>query len=205
MIEQFLKKYWTYYIEIEHQVMETKRYIEFDTNNRKAFSNEYLMLYQAIGSEIDVVGKEIANYSNASFNGYSNNHKGIYNWFYEVQKLFPNIRNEHALFFSSKDMYPFAGCFIVPTKSPVEYCKDESPKLKLGVKSLPNWWKYYNKVKHQRVGLVVGTSFYQQANQANVVNSLAALFLLETLFIELLQTREAKTIDKKESQLFIKL
>ena len=40
MIEQFLKKYWNYYIEIESQVLETRRYIEFDTNNRKAFSNE---------------------------------------------------------------------------------------------------------------------------------------------------------------------
>lgn len=88
MIEQFLKKYWNYYIEIESQVLETRRYIEFDANNRKAFSNEYLMLYQAIGSEIDVIGKEIAYYDNALFDSYNNNHKGIYNWFYEVQNLF---------------------------------------------------------------------------------------------------------------------
>lgn len=205
MIEQFLKKYWNYYIEIESQVLKTRRYIEFDTNNRKAFSNEYLMLYQAIGSEIDVIGKEIANYGNALFESYNNNHKGIYNWFYEVQNLFPNIKNEHVLFDLSKDIYPFVNCSIVPTKSPIEYCKDGSPKLKLGGRSLPNWWKYYNKVKHQRVGLVVGTSFYQQANQANLINSLAALFLLENMFIELLQVREAKIVDRKESQLFVKL
>lgn len=205
MIEQFLKKYWNYYIEIESQVLETRRYIEFDTNNRKAFSNEYLMLYQSIGSEIDVIGKEIANYGNALFDSYNNNHKGIYNWFYEVQNLFPNIQNEHVLFDLSKDVYPFANCLIIPTKSPIECCKDGSPKLKLGVRSLPNWWKYYNKVKHQRVGLVVGTSFYQQANQANLINSLAALFLLENMFIELLQVREAEIVNRKESQLFVKL
>ena len=67
MLDVFLKSYWSYYIELESQFIETKRYVEFSTDNQKTYSVEYLKLYQAVCSEIDVVGKEIAQRVNPNF------------------------------------------------------------------------------------------------------------------------------------------
>ena len=54
-VREFVKSFWSYYLELERQFLETKRYVEFSENNSKAYSVEYLKLYQAICSEIDTV------------------------------------------------------------------------------------------------------------------------------------------------------
>ncbi len=59
-VRAFIKNFWSYYLELERQFIETRRYVEFSAENNKAYSVEYLKLYQAICSEIDAVGKEIA-------------------------------------------------------------------------------------------------------------------------------------------------
>lgn len=56
----FEKSYWNYFLELEDQFLATKRYVAFDTANFKAYSLEYLKLLEAVCSEIDIVGKEIA-------------------------------------------------------------------------------------------------------------------------------------------------
>ncbi len=57
---QFIKSYWNYYLELEDQLIQTKRFVDFDISNYKTFSIEYLKLLQATCSEIDVVAKIIA-------------------------------------------------------------------------------------------------------------------------------------------------
>ena len=60
----YINAYWKYYIALEKQFMETSRYVEFDyVNNGKAYSMEYMKLFQAVCSEIDIVGKELARYA----------------------------------------------------------------------------------------------------------------------------------------------
>ena len=66
-LKLFIKSYWEYFLELEEQFLETKRFVAFDKANAKAYSIEYLKLYQAICSEIDVVGKEIAVAINPQF------------------------------------------------------------------------------------------------------------------------------------------
>ena len=66
-INLFIKSYWDYFLELEEQFIETKRFVAFDKANSKSYSIEYLKLYQAVCSEIDVVGKEIAVAVNPTF------------------------------------------------------------------------------------------------------------------------------------------
>ena len=48
----------------------------------------------------------------------------------------------------------------------------------------PDWWKPYNKVKHERI------DYYKMANLKNVLNSLAGLFILENYFIKYIGDRD---------------
>lgn len=56
----FEKSYWNYFLELEKQLLSTRRYVAFDVANYKTYSMEYLKLIEAVCSEIDVVGKGIA-------------------------------------------------------------------------------------------------------------------------------------------------
>ena len=51
----FVKSYWNYYLELEEQFISTKKFVEFDVSNSTTYSVEYLKLFQAVCSEIDVV------------------------------------------------------------------------------------------------------------------------------------------------------
>lgn len=101
----FLKSYWEYYLELEEQLLETKRFVAFDEKNNKSFSTEYLKLYQAVCSEIDVVGKEIAVFANPSFK--TDDHTNIKKWGYEVQQIFPHLKDNCVKFNDSETLQPF--------------------------------------------------------------------------------------------------
>ena len=58
----FIKSYWNYYLELEQQLYDIRKYVDFDRKNNNTFSIEFLKLLQAVCSEIDVVAKVIANY-----------------------------------------------------------------------------------------------------------------------------------------------
>ena len=61
----FYKSYWKYFLELEESLLELQRYINFEKNNWKVYSNEFIKLIEVIGSEIDVVAKEIVLYKNS--------------------------------------------------------------------------------------------------------------------------------------------
>lgn len=67
LFELFERNYWQYFIELEEQFISTKRYVAFEKANFRTFSIEYLKLLEAVCSEIDVVGKEIAHQIDTSF------------------------------------------------------------------------------------------------------------------------------------------
>ena len=95
-IREFKKSFWSYYLELERQFIETKRYVEFSSDNDKAYSVEYLKLYQAICSEIDVVGKEIASDVVPGFKADSNTN--IKKWGFNFQKVFGAIKDSEFEF-----------------------------------------------------------------------------------------------------------
>ena len=46
-IFRFIKSYWNYYLELEEQRIQTKKFVDFDISNYKTFSMEFLKLLQA--------------------------------------------------------------------------------------------------------------------------------------------------------------
>lgn len=200
MLEQFLKSYWSYYLELEEQLIETKRYVEFSTSNNKTYSIEYLKLYQAACSEIDVVGKEIAQKVNPQFKvDWKTN---IKKWGYELQQKFGNIKDMHVLFNNEIILQPFKNW---------EYEKyrktNNATDLRIVGKKrdVIKWWSSYNTVKHQRIGLITGTKNFTLANQENLILAFSALFLMEKLFIESLMLEENNSLSIENSKLFKKL
>ncbi|MED9891319.1 hypothetical protein [Ruminococcus champanellensis] len=197
MLDVFLKSYWSYYIELESQFIETKRYVEFSTDNQKTYSVEYLKLYQAVCSEIDVVGKEIAQRVNPNFT--VDTRTNIQKWGYELQQQFGNIKDLRVSFIGEQTLQPFLNWEYETYTD-----RGGSHKIRLanGVTNVIPWWRNYNKVKHQRIGLVTGTQNFPLANQFNLILSLSALFLMETLFISFLETEEHQTAERDRSKLF---
>lgn len=179
MIEQFIKSYWNYYLELEQQFIETKRYVEFGTSNNRTYSVEYLKLYQAVCSEIDVVGKEIAQVVNPTFR--VDEHTNIPKWGFQVQQQFGFIKDTCVRFNGDISLQPFKNWEYEQYTD-----KNNCVRLRIvgGGRNVIKWWKNYNAVKHQRIGLITNTKNYILANQENLVLAFAALFLLEKLFLD---------------------
>lgn len=96
MFTQFEKNYWQYFLELEEQLLSTKRYVSFDHANFKTFSTEYLKLLEAICSEIDIVGKEIAHQIDSDFK-IDDDHNSIQKWRYKIQDWYLEDELESVL------------------------------------------------------------------------------------------------------------
>ena len=81
------KNYWEYYRELEDDFLATRKYVSFHEANASTFSLEYLKLFQAVCSEIDVVGKAMAAACNQEFKPESSANN-IYKWWYEIQEMY---------------------------------------------------------------------------------------------------------------------
>lgn len=197
MLDKFLKSYWSYFLELESQLIETKRYVEFSESNNKTYSIEYLKLYQAVCSEIDVVGKEIAINVNPDF--LIKDNCSIKKWGFEMQQKFGSIKDALVLFNRETELQPFKKWQYEKT-----FSKKNTPYLRIvgGDDGVIKWWKDYNAVKHQRIGLVADNGNFCLANQRNLVLAFSALFLMESMFIESLKVEENYNLHIENSKLF---
>ena len=82
--EAFIKNYWQYFRELEDEILATRRYVDFQSDNYGTFSVEYLKLYQAICSEIDVIGKAMAEEVDSNFKP-DEKQNNIYKWWLVIQ------------------------------------------------------------------------------------------------------------------------
>lgn len=168
--------YWKHYLVIEENFVKTHRYVELDENNFTTFSVEYTKLLQSIGSEFDVVSKEICKF-------YGHDNKNI------IYKYAPNIiRNFTDLCDQRLKIKDNSSIVVEPLKDWIVQPQYKSPK----------WWTSYNKIKHDRV------NNYAQASLENVLFGLASLFLVEMYFIYEISMQEETTlkIPNKPSTLF---
>ena len=211
--EANIRNYWNYYLELESELVQTKRYVEFSEINKGVFSIEFLKLYQAICSEIDVVGKYIASFLDKDFD---NKNKGINNWwfilqnklcvstdvnnYYNPSKIHLNVRAVKVFnYLMGKEYSPWKGY-------EVEEYKNKKGVFRLKLKngsSTPKWWSDYNSVKHHRTEKTNGCLNFSKANLNNVCESIAALYILELAVIEL--SANSKIVLERfcnESQLF---
>jgi hypothetical protein len=196
-LSQFIKSYWNYYIELEQQVWDTRRYVDFNKKNNRTFSMEYLKLLQAICSEIDVLAKVVASYIDPSFKGTNINH-----WGYAIQQSFSGIQNAIVMFNDDYEIQPWKNWFYEAIE------KEENGKKKISIKlkakaSNPQWWTSYNKSKHERTSSYNNScTNYERANLKHVSEALAALYILEKWFASYIFDKENTAIDMEKSILF---
>ena len=206
--ENFQRSYWNYYIELEERIEDTKKFVEFDLYNRKVYSSTYLMLLQAVCSEIDVVGKEIAAYYSPDFK-YDKGNKPINRWWYEIQDKLPELYRT-ITFADSIEINPWERYRVVKV---VSQKTDKDGKIidKTNYNLHPNedgksyatpkWWNSYNKVKHKRLDVDSDGVNYKKANLENIVYAYAALYLLEFEFMKNIGKIEER-ITCRHSRLF---
>ena len=185
----FAKSYWDYYLELENRMRETRRYIEYDEYNFRAYSSNYLILFQAVCSEIDVVGKEIAAYFNPDFDSDTGT-KPINRWWFEIQDNLPDV-NREVTFADSYSLFPWEKYRVERVVSTQNRNGKEIQVINYNLQrkvdgisyATPTWWNAYNKVKHKRLQTDSDGVNYKKANQKNLASAFAALYLLEFEFI----------------------
>lgn len=77
--------YWRYYCALEQEMLQTRRFVDFGKENFKAYSLEYLKLYQAICGEIYSFLKLLAKELNPKFHIEKAN---IQKYWFEVQNWY---------------------------------------------------------------------------------------------------------------------
>ena len=214
--DKFVHSFWSYYRELEDDFLATRKYVSFDPANYPTYSIEYLKLYQAACSEIDVLGKAMAHAANGDFKQ-NDGRKGIYNWWFEIQDSY-RVSSARGISWTGglpAVGLPEATClFLGVTKvRPWNAFRVEKYKDKKGSRrfrsvgdSTPAWWSSYNKVKHNRISLSSRDgegSNYAMANLGNVINALAALYLLEKTYMETVGTRDDLEAFFDQSRLFV--
>lgn len=181
--EEARDTYWKYYISLEKQFLETERYVEFDyINNGKTYSMEFMKLFQAVCSEIDVVGKKLAQISNEAFS--PNKKTGINEWWFYITKNYPDFSERKCILLGRKVLQPWKRFDVLenPNENAKKFILNERSKPK---GQTPSWWNDYNSVKHNRTGTYKNNvSNYTKANLQNLFSSFAALYLLEVALME---------------------
>ena len=139
--------YWQFFVALESDLEATTRYVECCEENYNTYSVAYAQIILSAGSEVDVVSKllckEVQPTSNAeNINDYRNILHSKYNGLHKLKILIPR--------------------YDLPLTPWASWVSDKNP----------DWWKLYNKIKHQR------HDFYKEANLKNALLSVSGLFCL---------------------------
>lgn len=138
--------HYNYFIALDADVENLSRFIEFNPDNFPAYSIEMAHLMLAAASEVDVVAKLICKKVNPESKAENiAQYKGV------IKKEFPQLCE-------IKVLMPRYGLTLEP------WINWKSNKK-------PEWWDYYNKVKHER------NKYFKQANLKNTLNAVAGLFV----------------------------
>ena len=198
--KNFIRNYWNYYRQLENEFLATRRYVDFNEGNFKTYSIEFLKLYQAVCSEIDVIGKAIAGECNPKFRP-EDTKNNIYKWWFEIQNKieygndYDNVSGNRCMLKLAKvclldeiSITPWDGFEVVTYL-------DKNKALRYKAQSghgAPDWWNAYNKVKHSRTYYEGDNSTernYAKANLGNVIKAFAALYILEKSYMEVVGTQ----------------
>lgn len=160
--------HWNYYLALEEDLEQVARYIEFTQKNFSTYSIELAHLMLAASSEVDVVLKALC--------------KRV-----KPRKPCDNIDDyrkiitvEFPTFMEEKVSVDRFGLFYKPWEN---WKTDRNP----------NWWRSYNKVKHQR------DLYFPDANLKNVLNSIGALLITVTYYYRAVLSEDpVETLDMKE-------
>ena len=145
--------HWQYFISLESSLNETTRYVELAEPNYSVFSIEYARILLSTAAEVDVVCKlvcdRIAPSSKAG-----------------------NMDDYRKLILTSYPQFPTIKIQIPRLES------DITPWDTWNNGNNPDWWRNYNKVKHER------GKFFEEANLKNSLYALGGLFAILLYFYQ---------------------
>lgn len=201
MAMSFYRTYWTYYLELEREVLQIGRYVDIDKANRMAFSIEILKVFQAVCGEIDSVAKEMV------FSRFPNKSeylfkpvKNIYQWWYLLDRAIPTLSTYSVRALGKYPLKPWKGFKCQLKENVSDKGKHYfTSNLAKGCHA-PAWWNAYNKVKHQRAALIGSEPAYHRANLGNMLCAIAGLYSLEFEFA--VTKGYLDTVEFEETKLF---
>lgn len=162
--QEFLNLCWNHYLALESDFIKVERYISFENDNFECYSVEFIKQYLAICSEVDVICKIYCEVLDSTSQA-----KDILDYGFEILGRVPNIKNA-VVKCGKLEVEPLSNW-----STNIHNHRDGNDSLNI----VPDWWRMYNKVKHQRVMLdSSGKPYYKQANLKNTLNALAGLFVL---------------------------
>lgn len=134
---------------LEQKFITTSNYVALDKANFDTYSNEFAFLLQAIGAELDNFFKVYCGF-NAS------KRKNIKDYAVSILASYPDVTSQKINVIGTNiELIPFAGWVVAASAQSL------------------SWWNAFDTIKHNRQGT------FSNANQKNVINILAALYLLE--------------------------
>lgn len=172
--EEFCKYHWEYFLVLEKDLLDTERFVSFDLGEDTLYNN---FLCNDYGNSKCFSNEFIKQYQaicsevdvilktickEININSKANN---MEEYTSEVLNEWPEIIKQKVLI-KEMELQPFLNWKVSPYNS-------------------PDWWSPYNKVKHQRI------SNYKKANLKNVLNSLAALYILEQYLVKYIGDRDS--------------
>lgn len=163
-IFNFEEQYFSYYRMYERDFFNVEEYIAVNPDNYSSYSVYYGKLLINICSEIDSLMKIVCKKIDPT-----KNPRNIMDYCKIIQSNFPNFNNEMVGIYNKNiDLMPWY-------KWEIEIKDNKACCIK------PNWWDAYNLIKHHRTEKNKNSKKenYKLANQINVLNSLAALYILE--------------------------
>lgn len=195
------KNYWNYYLELENDMLNIRKYVDFSNSNNNTYSLEFLKLILSVCSEIDVFGKVLASLLEPSIDFY--NHGSIKKWWYTVQNWYENAEIKEAVLLNSQKFEPWNNYFY-------DINQNGNYELRSGSSSR-TWWNDYNSVKHERSKFINNSPVnFTKANLKNVGNAFAALYILEKNCLLQLGTEQniafldwSKLFERKQIQPFM--
>lgn len=147
------QRLWNYFLTLERDFAATTAFVELHPSNFKTFSDRYAGLILLVGSEVDVVAKQLTKREVPSAPA-----KNIENYQTALCSRYPKLHSlQVSIFGHDLKLQPWESWGRNPPSS-------------------PSWWKAYNHVKHDR------TVHIQEASQINALNGLCGLFLLNLYF-----------------------
>jgi len=159
--------FWEYYKDLERQFENFLEYVPYIEGNKKTYSFRLASLILSIGAHIDSAFKEMAKYPDFAD---------------KYPKLLSKVLKGKARI---GDYYALAQHYRLPERKITFKCLPERITLtpfkdykKKGERvATPNWWRVYNKVKHEF------SDNFQKATLRNTRDALAGAFLINTCHI----------------------
>lgn len=147
--KELSRNYWRYYRMLEDKFLITANYVEISQANQSTYSNEYALLLQSIGSELDSFFKVYCGFN-------LTDRRNIADYAAFVLTDYPAITTTQIQVLDT-DM----------TVAPFDGWNTNTPAQSL------SWWMAFDHIKHNRI------ENFPEANQTNILNILAALYLLK--------------------------